>query len=377
MATLLDNRHLVLVTVDNQTLDILSPLQQKQLQSRIRLETANYWYERRLIQTNAQKQPGLISRFSAKPDHVLPPVRWFWQVMRWVQTSEVAIALNLFGESSLVPLPKPFFGSSSDKTLSKNSQKLITTSDSFNIPQLPPSVREKLIQISQKPPIQTLVKPVQEWGEKLEKKANNSLNPERDDPFSLQVLIYAAIDYFFGQNVSGSQLEENTSPTRIKGEPDQPYRSLSQSPSQPTFDDPWLSWDDLTLETPPTPDNSPNPSPEASLPQGIKFPPIPGKSLKKPSLRRQDTKALRKRQPTPKAIPNVENTNLPSSSLTKSDSSYNLEDVSSDWIETQAKSTGYVKHPLVYILEWLDRLIHWLEEWGVKFYKFVRKKLKI
>lgn len=420
MATLLDNHNLVLVTLNNQTLDILSNQQQKQLLSRIRLETANYWYERRLIQVHTQKKPGLISQFSAKPDHVLPPVRWFWQVMRWVQTSEVAITLNFFGESSLVPFSNPnnnsltqfnqiddnlalwgnsqtqikitqwgelnaliqqaidyFFGSSSDKTLSKNSQKVIPTSDSFNIPQLSPSVREKLIKISQKPQIQSLVKPVQEWGEKLEKKANNSLNPERDDPFSIQVLIYAAIDYFFGQNVSGSQLEENTSPTEIKGKPDQPHRSLSQSTSQPSLDDPWLSWDDFALETPPTPNNSPNPSPEAFLPQGIELPPIPGKSLKKPSLRRQNPKPLRKRQPTPKAVAKVKNTNLPSSSLTKSDSSYHLEDVSSDWIETQAKSTGYVKHPLVYILEWLDRLIHWLEEWGVKFYKFVRKKFKI
>ncbi|GBF80662.1 hypothetical protein [Aphanothece sacrum] len=420
MATLLDNRHIVLVTLNNQTLDILSPQQQKQLLSRIRLETANYWYEWRLIQAKTPKKPGLISQFSVKPDHVLPPVRWFWQIMRWVQTGEVAITLNFFGESSLVSFSNPnnnsltqfnqiddnlalwdnsqtqikiiqweelntliqkaidyFFGSSPDKTLSKNCQKVIPTFDSFNIPQLPPSVREKIIQISQKPPIQALVEPVQKWGEKLEKKANYSLDPENNDPFTIQVLIYAAIDYFFGQNTSKSQLEENTSPTQIKGKPDQPYRSLSQSTSQPSLDDPWLSWDDFALETPPTSDNLPNPSPDAFLPQGIELAPIPEKYLKKPSLRRQNPKTLRKGQSTPKAVAKVKNTNLPSSSLTKSDSSYNLEDVSSDWIETKAKSTGYVKHPLVYILEWLDRLIHWLEEWGVKFYKFVRKKLKI
>jgi hypothetical protein len=33
-----------------------------------------------------------------------------------------------------------------------------------------------------------------------------------------------------------------------------------------------------------------------------------------------------------------------------------------DWIETNATSIGYVKHPLEKILEWLDRVILWLEE---------------
>jgi len=41
-----------------------------------------------------------------------------------------------------------------------------------------------------------------------------------------------------------------------------------------------------------------------------------------------------------------------------------------DWIETQATPTGYIKHPLEQILEWLDRAMFWIEELFVKVWRW-------
>jgi hypothetical protein len=45
-------------------------------------------------------------------------------------------------------------------------------------------------------------------------------------------------------------------------------------------------------------------------------------------------------------------------------------------IETEAKSTGYVKHPLENILGWLDMIISWLERLGSKLWEALRKLTK-
>jgi len=36
--------------------------------------------------------------------------------------------------------------------------------------------------------------------------------------------------------------------------------------------------------------------------------------------------------------------------------------IASDWIEAVVVPVGYVKHPLERVLEWVDRLMFWLEE---------------
>jgi hypothetical protein len=44
-----------------------------------------------------------------------------------------------------------------------------------------------------------------------------------------------------------------------------------------------------------------------------------------------------------------------------------------DWIETEAISTGYVKHPLEQILEWLDVGMLLLEEVTIKAWQWMRQ----
>src|SRR4028118_2021779 len=102
VATQLANRTLVLITVDNQILDILTPQQQQKLSSKISWEVADLRRQWRLAQASArQLTQRRFSSLESQP-RVLPPVRLFWHLMAWVQTSPVAIAANVFQESTLV-----------------------------------------------------------------------------------------------------------------------------------------------------------------------------------------------------------------------------------------------------------------------------------
>ncbi|HBL60469.1 MAG TPA: hypothetical protein DDZ80_19035, partial [Cyanobacteria bacterium UBA8803] len=101
VATLLPERTLVLVSVENQILDILTPQQQHKLLSRITWEVANLMRQRRLLKkADLKKAASRLSTLDHPP--LFLPLRLFWRLMAWVQTSPVAIAVNLFGESALV-----------------------------------------------------------------------------------------------------------------------------------------------------------------------------------------------------------------------------------------------------------------------------------
>ncbi|NEO39040.1 MAG: hypothetical protein F6J90_22950 [Moorea sp. SIOASIH] len=223
VACLLDNRGLVLVTVENQILDILTPQQQHKLASRISWEVADLLRKWRLAHSLDGKK---ASPSLATLDHppIFPPIRLFWRLMAWVQTSPVAIAINLFGESSIIlpvakgqsatsnhrqPKPKPFQLSPSspieelltsldNKFLELESHQLVQRAEvvvklSKQIPLTLRQSTNQLIQALQKPFIK---------GDSSEEVTTGS----ETNRFKLLSLIYAAIDYFFGRKPSNFSL---------------------------------------------------------------------------------------------------------------------------------------------------------------------------
>jgi hypothetical protein len=99
IATFIPARTLVLVGAENQILDILTPAQQQLLEGRIIWEVANSGPQRREI---AEKELKFnLGLESAAQKSQLPPVRRFWELMAWIQTSPVALKRNQFGESIL------------------------------------------------------------------------------------------------------------------------------------------------------------------------------------------------------------------------------------------------------------------------------------
>jgi hypothetical protein len=97
IACAINTQKLVLILEDNVIFDVLTPEQQRQIEHRIRLELARYWQWRRKLYLKS-------APLSLPEDRetLLPPIRVFRQLMAWIQTSPVAIAINLFQESERV-----------------------------------------------------------------------------------------------------------------------------------------------------------------------------------------------------------------------------------------------------------------------------------
>jgi hypothetical protein len=384
VASVLETRDLVLISPENQILDVLSQQQQKTLQKRISWEVANYWYESRLKQEAANPYPELVSSSKEDNQNVLPPMRLFWRAIRWVQTSPVAIAVNLFGESTLVRsrlsqkaltpsqasiLPQTrkaasettkvrdireilqaavdyFFGKQTTPTLpSQNDVRSpsLTQSDRAEValPASNPQTSGKLAIDHSKERSGFLQK--LRTGLNLSDRSNRSLDTSEPDPFQIQALIQAAIDYFFGPRPERRSISSNNNSQTLSDS--QEASSLPQS----TLEDPWLSWNDLYLES----DRDPTPLPAADR--------MPVKAKRSPLRRRsqhpQETK------PTKRDRKDLIAREVPDCKAIE---------VDPDWIETKATPAGYVKHPLVKLLEGLDRLILWLEERLASLWRWLR-----
>ncbi|MDJ0732241.1 MAG: hypothetical protein QNJ33_19875 [Crocosphaera sp.] len=343
MASEIESHDLVLVAENNTIINILSETQQKHLKKYIRLETANYWYD---FKQNQRNNLGLIHIFSSKDDHVLPPIRWFWQVMGWMQTGTLAMNLDLFGESSLVPMvPKNTITS-----LSTNS-RIYQQENSTKSLQLSSAVDQKLQQLRKH----------------IKQKSNESLNIDNEDPFRIEFLIYAAIDYFFNRVIPQQQLTSNSPQKQLQ------LSTVSNSSfSSEKIDDPWLSWDDLYQEVPSMNIPSSLQDSPAFLSQSDPSYHQPKKSFKTRKKRRASSSKQQKS--LAKSVAKLQNNSENSISSNYPHSNHKIGKKSSHWIDTEAKTTGYVKHPLVRVLEWLDSAIHWLEKLVNQLSNLFRKK---
>lgn len=477
IASLVETRSLVIVTLENQILNILSLQQQQTLQQRIISEIANYRYERRLTQT--QKFPRLVPNFKKNNPNVLTPVRLFWQVIDWVQCSPVAIAVNLFEESKLnhpatsfprlIPSqihsqinPKeilfkldyqladleaqplvPFVtvvntlsarlqgvGRQIQSRLNQSQSLEQPESNSFQIQgliqaafdyffskdrkQLDSTIEEgkksnlSLNKASSLPQLKLpessrlsyLINRLEQFLLKQPSHLSNSSTALDPDPFRIQVLIQAAIDYFFGQRQPQLGFQSGNASVVIPATQSKvnAYLPSLESPRQKMLmdsdDDPWLSWDDLFTETEST-DNYretrenrlkdiPN---SISLPRAEQTPVKPGNTtserLHRDLRRHSSDKSLRVTQAVSQKLTKTKKSTskLPRSSHTSASVNYQQSeqiniDSSADWVETQATPVGYVKHPLETILEWLDCIMLWLEDLIVAIWQLMTRKRK-
>ncbi|MEH2236455.1 hypothetical protein [Nostoc sp.] len=369
IATNLMNRNLVLVTADNEILDILTPQQQAKLEDRIINEVANYWQYWRLIEAK-------------KETELLPQI---------------------------------------DRLLAK-----LTDGNTANIPVLAEGIPKELLNTDRllafldiavaKLESNALV-PVQERSQEIVQVAQTQLNiflygkeqlagrgeiaPNADDlethTLNVQALIEAALNYFFGVGTRKT-LESTTSDERLPGKilTSRFRKALSKSSqleNQDLTDDPWLRWNDLFGDTETVTENTvtlsqrKNPALAASLSVGH----FPQKNLtvKQPKigsglvLRKQPTSNLASSQKTSGKIASAKQTQAHiSQTKSKSRKGEILQqqfhqsskvEAQPDWIETKATSTGYEKHPLEQLLEWVDYVMLWLEERFVKIFQSLRQ----
>ena len=313
IATQLSSRTLVLVTAQNEILDILTTQQQQKLQEQIIGEVADYWRHQRLAYLAGQKNG----------EFILHPERTLTFLDRTIAELE----------SNLAPVSEVALA------LGKRSREmihLVQTQLSVLLSGFPQPAGSQSLAIAP--------------------------NGSDAHTFRIQALIRAAIDYFFG---SRSRNLQQTTPThsslklpfistrqkplphsrsihRLGSRPSNLAKAFSrqQPPQLVSSDlDPWLTLDDLFGD-----------SIDAStgvLEQGSRE----ARELLSRGARERGRiedfgrKDFPLRPPAP----------LP------------------QWIETKATKIGYVKHPLEQLLEWLDRAMLLLEKVLTSVFQWVQQ----
>ncbi|MEQ8971830.1 MAG: hypothetical protein RIE73_15715 [Coleofasciculus sp. C1-SOL-03] len=262
VATLLTTRTLVLVSVANEILDILTPEQQQKLAARISWELATLYRQWRLVANlKASRVQRQLSHL-AKPSLFLP-FRLFWQLMAWVQTSPVAIAINLFGESTLVPVRDSAFSEPvSDADIPQNfayswlerltpGGTLAAIDDTIAQWESYPLQTSNHVAIALRHRSQSLLQTFK-TSFITSRQSTDPTQTSASHPFWLIGLIYAAIDYFFGQRSSHPFHHQDTTSVNPTEDINQRFANSTTSVTLPgteftykTEPDPWLTWDDL------------------------------------------------------------------------------------------------------------------------------------
>ncbi|MEH2161658.1 MAG: hypothetical protein V7K38_11555 [Nostoc sp.] len=369
IATNLSNRSLVLVSIDNEILDVLTPQQQAKLENRIINEVANYW----------QSWQSIIAK---KETELLPQI-------------DRLLAKLTDGNTTKIPVLSE--GISKDLL---NTERLLAFLD-IAVAKLESNalvpVQERSQEIVQVAQTQLNIFLYGKEQLAARREIATTVDGLETHTLNIQALIEAALNYFFGVG-NKRTLEPTANDEQL---PDKLFSSsfrkaLPKSSvinNQDLGIDPWLTWNDLFGDTETVADKSvrisqiQNPALAASLSAG----PFPQKNLivKQPKIgsgllqRKQATSNLASSQKTSRKIASAKQTQAGISKTKSKSGKGELQqqfhqqssqvEAQPDWIETKATSTGYEKHPLEQILEWVDYGMLWLEERFVRIFQSLRQ----
>jgi len=375
VATHLETGKLVLITTENQAIDLLSETQHEQLKQRMKI----------LLECYEQlQQPWWWQVASQSERKRYHPLHWLSKLMIWIQTSPLAKRLNWFQESQLgftsgyewisqtPPLtsPKAGFLDRLDRALSRWENTQLspvidkirywkTNLDPRNAGHAQaPSSKEGLPRdqtednailslirsavdyfygvnpqnsltgdgsgertVNQHPKLLQPLYHLIEQGTGIMQNSPigsrfNRMSDPNQDPFTVQQLIQAAIDHFFGKS------DARAIPSSIETETEMELAS-----------EPWLTRADLFREN--------------ASPQHLASASTPDEENEEFSM--TVSRYLTDHFSPPKTLPQPQ---------TESQES----DQSAEWLQAEAVSMGYEKHILARILEWVDRTLVWLEE---------------
>jgi hypothetical protein len=416
IASQLENRNLVLVTAENEILDILTRQQQEKLQDRIIGEIADYWHSWQLatvkketevlpeierlltkLTGNAMKTPalpeGMETQALVKSDEVLafldasvaklesnaltPLSRATLTVqqrsLEIIKAAQTQLDIFLYGKELTVPgeeiqsdrfqikaiieaAVNYFFGQRTGKKLDASP---------------PASKVSQALPISHQSANQDLVAVP---GEEIQ-----------SDRLRIQAIIEAAVNYFFGQR-TGKKLDASPPASNVS----QALPISRQSQNQDLVADPWLSWDDLFGDFEPIEEEVPqttNPAIPPSQSAGYlknwlnSYQNIPKKPASGLVKRQKPTTDLTRTEKASGKVAAIKSTESKISQVESNKGEVAQKqrlqtteiEAKPDWIETKATSIGYEKHPLERILAWLDAALLWLEEKFVKLFQSLQQ----
>jgi hypothetical protein len=279
IASFIPARTLVLVGGENQILDILTPEQQEILEGSITWEIANSGPERREI-TQKELKFNLGLESAAKKAQ-LPPVRRFWELMAWLQTSPVALKRNQFGESILavkksIDRNSILVQKARAQLEAKTAQQSITASNSIdrNTPKLETNFNSKfdrpanplsfvtlldraavnLEEFTLPPSAKTTAQPPENPGVKINTSGTETnLDLSARDILekyarNIEQMIWSSVDHLLGKETAASDNTEKAVAIQYYLKQRQEQENTQNSPEA---DRPWLNWQDLFGEAAP------------------------------------------------------------------------------------------------------------------------------
>lgn len=368
IATNLENRNLVLVTGDNEILDILTPQQQAKLTDKIVGEVADYWHSWRLAEAKKDMQIlPQIDRILAKlTGGNSPNINALAEGNKTTDNIESKYILNSSRVLALLDAAVAKLESNALAPVQHRSQEIIQVAQT----QLNIFIYGK---------------------DQLESRGKIAVNGDslKTQTLNIQALIEAALNYFFGDKTS-KKIEFRENSGKIRGS-ELPYnyrKVLSENQEQKLElgAEPWLTWSDLFGKD----SESKQIIPSSTIDQAIAF--IPAADSPQDELINSKQDWLQKTKSElvllgrNKLTPNQKQTQ---SSVSQAGSKTDKKEVDQkpirqnfeieakpDWIETTATSLGYEKHPLEQILAWLDLAILWLEQIFVNMFYFFQGLLR-
>ena len=204
---------------------------------------------------------------------------------------------------------------------------------------------------------------------------------KQKDPYQIQILIWAAIDYFFNKK------NNSLSPTKSKQLQNNSNSNKLGTLAELGVEENWLSWDDLygnNLEQ-----KLSNSLTESDYSTSQKL--VSTKEIKSELKSISDNKValnsghdiktnnqnsprvLQQQLSTTNNLSKSKNSNVNSVQNPSHHNQKQLEE-NSKWLETKAVNLGYEKHFLQTILEWIDQAILWIEELFIKILRWFQRK---
>lgn len=192
IASNIDTNHLVLINFNNQVFQEISGEKSKQICLLIRDLRGDYWDKKRAI--NAQSQPTIstISEIDNYGDQEIVVFKFFWQLIAWIQKSNLTIYLDLFGESSYISPSELNSNFKNKETEKDNDKEKLTDSNVLLI-----KIDNKLANFEEGYLVYSQDSANKKLG-KISNNISNNLDNNEKQSFSLRLLIKFAIDYFFG-----------------------------------------------------------------------------------------------------------------------------------------------------------------------------------
>ena len=393
IASLLENRNLVLVTAENEILDILTPQQQEKLQNRILDEVAKYWHSWRLLQVKNETK--LVPEIDRLLNKLTSGSRGKVPALPQETKTEDKI------EYQYLPIPSPALALLDTAFAQMESHAVVPIS----------RVSGQLLEAVQNQLNIFLYGKHQQLTAEQEVLAADG----EHQTSKIQALIWGAIHYFFGRNPK--KLEQTTPTHTVEqlaiGGNKKPQTALPQRPPSSALPkspdlqseniaDPWLTMDDLfgdlqestevvneqqLLVTSSQTTKSALPDSSSVRTTGEINSKIKNQNSKlkiqNSKFKTQNSK-LKIRNLSPilalfskrSPLPHSENKSNKGEILHQQYRQTTQVEAKPDWIETQARTIGYEKHPLEQILEWLDRVMLWLEDIFVKIGLFLQGLLR-